>query len=161
MKLRDFEKYLPIAILFVAACGNGAKHEPEPGQVIFPSDYQSSYTLVYDCRQSGDHDLMNVRMLADEAALGPYRDREESFPEGAVVLKEQYDFGDPDCQGDIQLWTVMEKLAEGSSPETLDWRWQSVDADRKVTNQNDSRCTSCHSVCGVPPDGYEGTCVIP
>lgn len=165
MKRQAVEKTAILAGLLAASlggCGNGSDGpESTPGEVLFPSNYGDSYTLVYDCRQSADHSLMNVRMLADEAALEPYRDRSEPFPDGAVIVKEQYDIGDSDCEGDIQMWTVMQKLAEGSSPETLDWTWQQVDADRNVQSQNHSRCTSCHTDCGVPPDGYEGTCTIP
>ena len=52
----------------------------------------------------------------------------------------------------------MRRLAEGSSPETLDWEWQDVDAARKVVSANDSRCIGCHTACGTAPGGYEGTC---
>lgn len=146
----------------LAGCGNGGDGpDSKPSEAFFPSSYTESYTLVYDCRQSADHSLMNVRMLADEAALEPYRGRSEPFPEGAVIVKEQYDIGDSDCEGDIQMWTAMLKLADGSSPKTLDWTWQQVDADFNVTNQDHISCTSCHSDCGEPPDGYEGTCTIP
>ena len=29
---------------------------------------------------------------------------------------------------------------------------------RRVISENASRCIGCHTGCGVPPDGYEGTC---
>ena len=165
MKLPRSSGFPSVVLWFLAAvagCGTGGGgHESKPGEPVFPSNYRSSYALVYDCRQSADHSLMNVRMFADETGLEPYQARDASFPEGAVVLKEQYDIGDSDCEGDIQSWTVMQKLADGSSPDTLDWRWQTVDADRNVSDQDASTCTSCHSVCGLPPDGYEGTCTIP
>jgi hypothetical protein len=148
-----------IAIVLIAGCpGDDPGDGPEP---FFPDDYASSYTQVRDCRGSGDHDLHNIRILADAAARVAYDGRTESFPEGAVVLKEEYDFADVACEGEILQWTVMQRLAAGSSSETIDWAWQQVDADRRVADEDPPRCISCHQGCGVPPDGYEGTCAIP
>ena len=128
---------------------------------FFPDDYDASFTEVRACRASGDHDLHNVRILADPAALAPYRERMSAFPTGALVLKEEYDFGDVDCTGDILQWTVMRRLEAGSSPDTLDWSWQRVDLERRVLEPDAKRCISCHQGCGVAPDGYEGTCAVP
>jgi hypothetical protein len=137
---------------------DGGDEGPEPE---FPADYAGSYVEVRDCRGSGDHDLNNIRILASPSALTPYQERMEPFPEGAVVLKEEYEFGDMSCEGPIKQWTVMTRLAEGSSPDTLDWAWQRVDAGRKVVGEDVPACIGCHTGCGVPPDGYEGTCAIP
>lgn len=126
----------------------------------FPADYAATYVEVRDCRNSGDHELNRIRVLADPAALGPYRDRNADFPVGAVVLKEEHDFADTDCTGAPVRWTVMTRLATGSAPGTLDWDWQDVDAERRVVSENDSRCIGCHTGCGVPPDGYLGTCTV-
>jgi hypothetical protein len=128
---------------------------------LFPEDYAASYVEVRNCRGSGDHDLDNIRILADPDALEPYQARAVPFPAGAVVLKEQYDFGDTTCSGDLKLWTVMRKLEAGASPETLDWAWQTVDAERRVVDEDEPRCIGCHQECGVAPDGYDGTCAIP
>ena len=127
---------------------------------MFPEDYLSTYVEVRDCRQSGDHDLNQVRILADPAALVPYRDRLEPFPEGAVVIKEEYEFGDVDCSGPIRQWTVMVKLAEGADPANLDWFWERVSASRRVVDEQNPRCAGCHDDC-VPPDGYDFTCTVP
>jgi hypothetical protein len=144
----------------VSACGDdsGGSDAPAP---LFPADYLTSYTEVRDCRQSGDHDLNVVRMLASPSALEPYQGRALPFPEGAVVLKEEYDLGDVDCTGPIKQWTVMERLAPGTSPETLDWTWQRLDAERTVAAENGMLCIACHSGCGVAPEGYQGTCAVP
>jgi hypothetical protein len=146
---------LPLLPFVLAACGEGG------GTPVFPADYEATYTEVRDCRQSGDHDLNMVRVLADPAALEPYRDRDEPFPEGAVVIKVQYDFGDADCGGPVSRVTAMEKLATGSDPDNLDWFWQSVDGDGTVLDEQLPRCAGCHQGCGAPPDGYDGTCTIP
>lgn len=155
---------LPFVLLCVvlcvlgAACGDDAMNAPD---AVFPADYGDTYTEVRDCRQSGDHDLNVVRVLADPAALAAYADRTEPFPEGAVVIKEEYEFGDIDCTGPIIQWTAMEKLPVDSAPDMLDWRWQKVDADGVVVQQDGPRCAACHQGCGVPPDGYDGTCTVP
>lgn len=153
------------ATLVLAAVGgcsddSGAPNEPQL-EPLFPEDYRGSYVEVRNCRGSGDHDLNRVRMLVDPTAEPAYQDRDTPFPEGAVVLKEEYDFSDTDCEGEILQWTVMQRLADGASEETLGWRWQRVDPERRVMSEDDARCTSCHSGCGRPPDGYEGTCSIP
>jgi hypothetical protein len=140
-----------LVVLVLAACGDDGGPEP-----LFPADY-ATYQEVRDCRPSGDHDLQSVRVLADPAALAPYRDRLAPFPAGAIVLKEQYDFGDPTCAGDIVQWTVMVKDDAGP----IGWRWQRVDAARHVVSEDDSRCYGCHTDCGVAPDGYLGTCAVP
>jgi len=146
------------ALLLVAACSDddgGPHFEP-----IFPVDYAASYTQVRDCRQNADHDLHMIRILADPAALVPYRDRAALFPDGAVVLKEEFDFGDATCSGPVILRTAIQRLPLGSSNDTLDWRWQKVGEDRVVETQDQIECINCHSDC-VPPDGYENTCSIP
>jgi len=134
--------------------------EPAELQPFFPADYAQSYVEVRDCRPSGDHNLSLVRVLADPDAAAEYTGRDRGFSEGAIVLKAEYDFGDTECQGEEIRWTVMRRLLEGSSPSTLDWEWQDVDADRRVVSSNDSRCVGCHTGCGVPPDGYLGTCSV-
>ncbi|WP_181233678.1 cytochrome P460 family protein [Enhygromyxa salina] len=145
------------ALGLVSACPT---EEPEV-EPDFPADYEASYVEVRDCRGSGDHDLNNIRILADPAALEPYQGRVEPFPVDAVVLKEEYEFGDFDCSGPIKQWTVMRRLPDGSAPDTLDWAWQRVDLERKVLDEDAPRCIGCHTGCGVEPDGYDGTCAIP
>jgi hypothetical protein len=152
---------LPLLALLVAACPDGGDEGDAGLEPEFPADYAASYVEVRNCRGSGDHDLNNIRILADPAALGPYQSRSEPFPVGAVVLKEEYDFGDLACEGPIKQWTVMRRLAAGSAPENLDWAWQRVDVKRKVFDVDAPRCVGCHTGCGVAPDGYEGTCAVP
>lgn len=138
-------------LLLVGACTG----DPEP---VFPADYAASYTEVRDCRSSSDHDLHRIRVLASPDALGPYTTRTAAFPAGAIVLKAEYDFADVGCTGAPVEWTVMQKLA---TPEDLGWVWQRVGADRGVTTENDPLCITCHTSCGVAPDGYDGTCAMP
>jgi hypothetical protein len=145
-------------VVTVVACdGDGDEPAVEP---FFPADYDASYTEARPCMPSGDHDLNNVRILVDAAARVPYEERMQPFPVGAVLLKEEYDFGDTTCEGELTQWTVMRRLAEGTATDTLDWAWQQVDADRNVVSEDLPRCIACHTGCGVPPDGYEGACAI-
>ena len=138
-----------------AACG-GDDVEP-----VFPADYAASYQEVRGCRSSTDHDLHRIRVLADPAALGPYQARDAAFPVGATVLKAEYDFGDTTCSGPVVAWTVMQREADGGPAIQLGWRWQKVDGDRTVVSENEGRCLGCHAECGVPPEGYLGTCTVP
>lgn len=136
----------------LAACGTDPAVEPD-----LPADYASSFTEVRDCRSSADHDLHKIRILADAAALEPYTTRAMPFPAGAVVVKEEYDFSDADCAGEIIEFTVMKKTGEA---DFLGWQWQRLSAGREVT-QNEDRCVACHDFCGAPPDGHDGTCALP
>lgn len=152
---------LLLAVVTACAGDDGDGDATAGASPDFPADYAQSYTEVRNCRPSGDHDLNNIRILADPAALAPYQARAEPFPVGAVVLKEEYDFGDLACAGPIKQWTVMRRLEGGAAPQNLDWAWQRVDVDRKVESADEPRCIGCHKGCGVPPDGYEWTCAVP
>ena len=140
-----------LAVLFLTACGADATP-------LIAEDYARSYTEVRNCRSSSDHDLHKIRVLADPTARDPYTTRTSLFPLGAILVKEEYDFADSNCTGDIINWTVMQRI-DG------DWRWQKLEPDggdgMRVVSENDERCINCHSQCGVGPDGYEGTCAVP
>jgi hypothetical protein len=146
-----------VAVWTAGACGGSGAEQTS----LFPADYASSYVTVRPCRSSPDHDLNHVLVLVDPAAMEPYQVRDHPFPTGAVVLKEEHDLSDDTCSGPIKSWTVMVKLAAGSSAATLDWHWQKVDAGRAVVTDNEPRCYACHTSCGVPPDGYLATCSAP
>ena len=149
---------LAAALALLAGCSDddtGDGLEP-----LFPADYTASYTEVRDCRRSTEHDFNMIRVLADDAALAPYRDRVDPFPVGAVVLKEEYEVGDTECAGEVIQWTVMVKTPEGEAPDQLDWMWQRVGRDRSVREEDGPGCIGCHADCGDPPDGYDGTCAM-
>jgi hypothetical protein len=144
-----------------AACGDPEDDEPAGDEVVFSADYASDYTEVRDCRQSGDHDLNNIRIVADSAALAPYQDRSTPFPTGSIVLKEEFEFDDVDCTGEVKQWTVMQKLESGSGADTLGWTWQQVDRERGLVSENSQRCVACHSGCAGSDTGYDATCADP
>ena len=150
---------LLLGLATLVGCSDDGPSDSGPAP-LFPADYASSYTEVRDCRSSTEHEFAHVRVLADPQALGPYQGRDADFPVGSIVLKEEYDFGDTECTGSITRWTVMQRLATGSAPATLDWSWQDVEASRRVETVDEPRCIGCHTTCGVPPDGYQGTCTV-
>ena len=154
-----FATWLVIAagLVGVAGCGEDDGGEPP----VFAADYAKTYQEVRNCRRSFEHDVVRVRVLAAPEALAPYTTRNQPFPTGAIVLKEEYDEGDDACAGPIVKFTVMQKLDAGSSPVTLDWRWQEVNADRETVAMDVTGCTRCHSECEQPPDGFDGTCAMP
>ena len=115
--------------LIIVMFGSASCDDPEP---LFPVDYEASYVEVRNCRFSADHDLSPIRVLADPEGAPAYTNRDAPFPAGAVILKEEYGFDDTACTGPIQRWSVIMREPEDSSPSTIDWHWQRVDANRKV-----------------------------
>ena len=149
-------RWFTIVLGLLAACGA----DVPPGVPLFPADYRDTYVEVRDCRQSADHDLDMIRVLADPLAAAPYMARDAPIPEGAILVKEEYDFGDFDCTGPIVKFAAMRRLAPGSDPDMLDWEWQRLDAARRVVVEDAPRCVGCHTGC-EPPDAYEFTCAVP
>lgn len=147
-----------LVCLSIGACADDDGGPPGPA---FPDDYLATYTEVRDCRQSGEHDLNRIRVLAGPEALDAYVNRDQPFPVGSVVLKEEFDFADADCTGPIKQWTVMQKLATDSAPDELDWYWQRVDPERNVLGENTPRCWGCHALCTPDMGGYDFTCTVP
>jgi len=144
-----------LPILAASACTG--KSDPP----VFPADYASTYTEVRNCRPSVEHGPVNVHVLASPLALDTYMSRTGEFPTGSVLLKEEYAEADLSCAGPIRQWTVMEKLADGSSPSTLDWHWQKVDSTRHTILSDDVSCFGCHMNCDVSTGGYLYTCTMP
>ncbi len=143
------------------ACDGEEPPGPDPIPSLLPASYLSSFLEVRNCRTSSDHDLNKIRILADAQGAPAYTNRDVPFPEGAVVVKEERGMDDDGCSGPITQWTVMVKLATGTSSATLDWRWQKIKADGTVATQDEFRCINCHTFCGVGPEGYAGTCAAP
>jgi hypothetical protein len=148
-------------VVLACSCGGGDPAPDASPPPAFPADYQSSYVQVRPCRPSTDHDLNNVKVFADPGSANTYMMRDQPFPTGAVLLKEEYSLSDTSCTGPIFQWTVMVKLPDGSSTTTLDWHWQKVDENHQTLTDDDPRCYSCHRTCGVAPQGYAGTCSPP
>jgi hypothetical protein len=131
----------------------------EDVEPLFPASYRDEYTMVRDCRTSIEHDLVSVRVWANPAATGPYQTRTGELPDGALLVKEEY--SDRECT-DLIGFTVMRREA-GYAPAEGDWHWQSVAFDRNVVEDGVIfECFACHlEDCGLPPEGFDGTCAIP
>jgi hypothetical protein len=140
--------YRAVVLCALVACGTDG---PEP---LFPASYASSYEQVRACRPSGEHDLHKIRVLAKPETAAIYLARTDPFPVGSIILKEEYDFTDDTCADALTWWSVMKRTSAG-------WTWQRVGPDREVLSENDTRCIGCHAECGVPPDGFDGTCTVP
>jgi hypothetical protein len=150
----------PLAAVALGVLACSEDPSTKPSGAAFPANYRDTYAEVRDCRKSGDHDLAFVRILADPAAAEPYLTREQPFPDGAVVLKEEYDFSDAACAGPVTSYTVMVRAS--ARTDQLGWDWQRVDARRNVTERNGARCRNCHLDCsGGSGVGYEYTCAEP
>jgi len=152
------QSFIHAAVVTTLAMGFAAcSSDPDPTP-MFPANYASTYQEVRDCRPSADHDTMKVRMLAGPTAYDPYLARTDPFPVDAIVIKEEYAFEDTTCSGEIVGWTAMQRTT-GIGEDA--WTFQRVDANRKVTDNVGERCINCHTVCGVPPEGFDGTCAAP
>ena len=158
---------LGACLVTAAACGgdDGPSDTPEADAAppLFPENYRDTFTMVRDCRSSTSHDFHKIVVWADAAAAGPYVDRDAPIPEGAVILKEEFDIGDTACEDEVVEYAIMKRLAPGEAPEEhLDWFWQDLDADRNVTSTNDSLCWGCHDDCdGDPAAEFDHTCAVP
>ncbi len=143
-------------VVVTLGCGGGDGAAP-----ALPSNYADSYQEVRNCRYSIDHGLVNIRVLAAPEALAAYTNRTDAFPVGAIIVKEEYAEMDGACGGTLLQLTVMQKLEPETSPAMLDWHWEKISPARKVLQSDDQKCISCHTDCGRPPDGYDGTCTVP
>lgn len=146
-----------LAIAWVALLVSGCPGDDPAIEPLFEASYTSTFREVRPCRRSGDHDLAFVKVWADPTAFEAYTTRAMPFPDGSVIVKEE--FADDACTS-LSGWTVMRREA-GLDPEGGDWHWQSVDPDRRVSADGlVQRCRSCHMGCGVAPDGHDGTCSV-
>lgn len=141
-----------VLVLSLAACSD------EPA--LFPSDYAKTYQEVRNCRQSNEHEG-RIRVLASPEALDRYVDRTGPIPVGGILLKESYDELDILCEEPIQSYTVMQRLETGSSPDTLDWKWQRVNADFVEDGTELEKCVSCHTDCSGDVEPFDATCTVP
>ena len=136
--------------LMLAGCPPPAP-SGDAGVPFFPADYATSFNEVRNCRRSPDHDLSYVRVLASPEAESTYTTRVGEFAEGAVLVKPEY--ADDLCRDLVGITTM--RFTAGS------WEFQETDVMGRVISTDTLRCIGCHAGCGVPPDGYMGTCAVP
>ena len=131
---------------------------------IFEANYRDTFTKVRTCRKSADHDLQSIVIWTNPLSTATYENRDAPFPIGTLIVKEQYDFSDPDCMGSIVQWTAAIKTRDSDDVLTdhLGFTWQRVRADRTVDTQDDSRCYGCHKDCTDPTmNGFHYMCSQP
>ena len=144
-------RFLPL-LFVVAACGG---EEPP-----FPTDYETSWTQVADCRAGSVHGGDAIRIHVNAAAEVVWNDWSQrvldspsgvlpagemiSFPAGAVLLKTQY--SDSDCS-QFKHWTMMTRLEVGADTDNGNWRWETIQKDEEggpAEPSVGSGCFDCH-----------------
>lgn len=151
----------------LAGCDDGAA-PATPDAYLTWETLALEYAQVLPCRDSHDHDLRSVRILANAAAVERYvqcvrlgHPCDAPFEVGATLVKYEYEL--PGCvPAELVSITVSERLPDGSFPEGGDWRWLRLGPDLKVEEDGAPiRCLDCHRQHCAPPSGlgHELRCV--
>lgn len=148
-----------------AAVATGCVDEPgpPPATPLIPANVEAIWPEARACRTSHEHWLHSVRVVVNPPAWQAYTTwlpldpGNLPFPVGSLLVKTEYD--DQFC-GHRVGYTVMSKQPKGYWPEGNDWRWQRLDADRKVLADGKLAidCAHCHQTHCAPPVGYDLTC---
>lgn len=145
------------------ACDDGADAAPqEPDAFLRWETLALEYSQVLPCRDSHDHDLRSVRVMANALAaeryvrcvrLAPEQPCAEAFEVGATLVKYEYDL--PGCDPALLVSvTASIRLPDGSFPEGDDWRWLRLNRDLVIEEDGAPvRCLDCHRQHCAPPDG--------
>ena len=153
--------------LGLGGCDDGAA-SATPDAYLTWETLALEYAQVLPCRDSHDHDLRSVRILANAAAVERYvqcvrlgHPCDAPFEVGATLVKYEYEL--PGCvPAELVSITVSERLPDGSFPEGGDWRWLRLGPDLKVEEDGaPTRCLDCHRQHCAPPSGlgHELRCV--
>src|SRR5207249_297665 len=95
-------------------------------------------------------DLANVVVRVRPELVSIYDNGPYPFPEGALVVKEQY--RDQQCQ-DLTGYTAVHKEKAGYFAAGGDWQWFTLDSYGAVVQKGPvARCAACHSMCGAKRD---------
>lgn len=132
----------------------------------FAADYQDwrRYNATpYLSKSHGNRHLNNYANMPDFDFAKPKEG--VVYPAGTILAKDAFSVTDHDDVYPAALF-VMEKLAEGTSPETADWRYVAIFPDGSVEGdtvgdfpENVEYCHQCHTLVkdqdylfGVPED---------
>ena len=132
-------------LTFGVACSDP---EPKPSSDVafWPLDFETSYSMVRDCRLSpAEHDGYYIQVFADPASAAAYTDGTYPFEPGAKFVKGEY--SDETCS-QLERASGMRKLTGGSDAELGDWQWQRADPDGHLLTLTPARsCAGCHKDC--------------
>jgi hypothetical protein len=150
--MSDSLRRLIVALARASACCDDEPPPAPPAESLLPADYQQSYPVVRSCRNSIDHDLRFIVIRALAGTEQQYETGPFPRPVGTILIKEE--FSDRGCT-DLVGWTLMRKEPSGYDATYGDWRWQRLDAARKVTEDGHLvRCASCHSFPDCKPRDF-------
>lgn len=174
---------LMLILIFVSACGddddpaenqnqnqNQNQNNGEGPAVVDPSTDSEDLLTAIDDYTSWDHFAGNdspeqgghpndvwVVSYANEGAQDSFADDIVPYPEGSIIVKEEYVEED----GDAAFVTVMEKIGEDMG----EWYWMKATADlEKIIDHPDAGplegsgddsppgCVGCHGDAGEPGD---------
>jgi len=115
---------------------------PQPADPL-PVDYSSRFVEVLSCRISVEHGLAHVLVRAAPEHADNYRSGGAApFPEGALIVKEQY--ADGQCRS-LNGYTVMRKELAGYDPAAHDWKWSRLDRRQRLLEEGKlTACSRCH-----------------
>jgi hypothetical protein len=135
---------LTVALLVALLAACAPEGTPEVATLpLLPEGYPRGFVQVRDCRASVDHNLGRIVIKVESGLEERYERGPFPMPAGTVIVKEE--FADPGCTETVG-WTLMRKEAAGYDPRFGDWRWQRLDAARKVLEDGKvARCASCHA----------------
>ena len=92
----------------------------------------------------GERYLMTWVNSTGYDAYTEFRDEDVQIPSGTVIVKESFDVAENGAAKAGPLF-IMEKVAEGTSPETMDWYYMMVSATGAPVAVNViSACSECH-----------------
>lgn len=161
MTINSYGALLLAASLVLGACsGDDGESDADAAPPLFDPDFRETYTLARMCRNSTSHELHKVQVWASPEAAEAYLVQEGEMPVGSVLLKEEFDFADAACEGEVLRRTLMLKLPEGEGPaEQLGWHWVDYEADGTIASENHSLCWGCHDDCDGELDRlFDDTC---
>jgi hypothetical protein len=149
--------------------GFGCQGPSGPEPVFTLEEVERDFVEVVRCRQSHEHELHHVRVLADPDAAEIFercvlsglggRCDVDRFDTGAVFVKYEYDWADCD-PSDFVGYTASLRLEDGDYPEGRDWHWQRLTPALDVVEDGaPARCIQCHINHCDPPDGLDMRCL--
>jgi hypothetical protein len=146
-------------ILFLAVVLSACAEVDSPNpKMVLPNDYRTAFVPVRRCGDGVEHGFIKfvVRVraeLANQYDNGPY-----PFPEGTLIVKEEYDSRDSQCDN-LMSYTAMRKEAAGYFPAGGDWQWFSLDGYGVVLKDGKlDTCAQCHTK-GCGSKNRDLTCV--